>query len=194
MVSLLKACETANIKKGAGPMLRPWKFSLSRDIDPRSETPIYLQVVHALIQDIRRGRLLPGTILPSTRAMADTLGVNRKTIVLAYDDLVAQGWLKRAAREGRLFPIVFRNRLLWTGPAALALIRLVRRISRFAPPQSPRSFIKRVPSSHSTTVFRIIACYKQAPWRTPIERRCSARRASAACPTAIRWALAICGN
>ena len=33
---------------------------------------------------------------------------------------------KRAAREGRLFPIVFQNRLLWTRPAALALIRLVR--------------------------------------------------------------------
>jgi GntR family transcriptional regulator/MocR family aminotransferase len=100
MVSLLKACETANIKKGAGPMLRPWKFSLSRDIDPHSETPIYLQVVHALIQDIRRGRLLPGTILPSTRAMADTLGVNRKTIALAYDDLVAQGWLETGGTRG----------------------------------------------------------------------------------------------
>lgn len=46
----------------------------SRDIDPPSETPIYLQVVHALIQDIRRGRLLPGTI---TRAMADALAVCR---------------------------------------------------------------------------------------------------------------------
>jgi len=100
MVSLLKACETTNIEKGAGPMLRPWKFSLSRDIDPRGETPIYLQVVHALIQDIRRGRLLPGTILPSTRAMADTLGVNRKTIVLAYDDLVAQGWLETGSTRG----------------------------------------------------------------------------------------------
>ncbi|QGM45864.1 PLP-dependent aminotransferase family protein [Methylocystis heyeri] len=81
-------------------MLRPWDFSLSREIDPRSETPIYLQVVHALIQDIRRGRLLPGTILPSTRAMAEALGVNRKTIVLAYDDLIAQGWLETSGTRG----------------------------------------------------------------------------------------------
>src|SRR3974390_1220092 len=92
VVSLRRRCETANIEKRMGPMLRPWSFSFSRDVDPRSETPIYLQVVHALIQDIRRGRLLPGNILPSTREMADTLGVNRKTIVLAYHDLVAQGW------------------------------------------------------------------------------------------------------
>jgi GntR family transcriptional regulator/MocR family aminotransferase len=100
MVSSCSSCETANIEKWMGPMLRPWSFSLSQDIDPRSETPIYLQVVHALIQDIRRGRLLPGTILPSTRAMADTLGVNRKTIVLAYDDLAAQGWLETSGTRG----------------------------------------------------------------------------------------------
>ncbi len=81
-------------------MLRPWRFSLSEGVAPRSQTPLYLQVVHALIQDIRRGRLLPGTILPSTRAMADALGVNRKTVVLAYDDLAAQGWLETSGTRG----------------------------------------------------------------------------------------------
>ena len=81
-------------------MLRPWEFSLSEDIEPRRDTPIYLQVVHALIRDIRRGRLLPGSILPSTRTLADALGVNRKTIVLAYDDLVAQGWLATNGTRG----------------------------------------------------------------------------------------------
>jgi GntR family transcriptional regulator/MocR family aminotransferase len=81
-------------------MLRPWKFSLIEQIDPWRDTPVYLQIVQALIHDIRRGRLLPGAILPSTRAMADTLGVNRKTIVLAYDDLVAQGWLTTLGTRG----------------------------------------------------------------------------------------------
>jgi GntR family transcriptional regulator / MocR family aminotransferase len=100
MVLFSSRRETANIEKWMGPMLRPWNFSLSQDIDPHSETPIYLQVVHALIGDIRRGRLLPGTILPSTRAMADALGVNRKTIVLAYDDLAAQGWLETSGTRG----------------------------------------------------------------------------------------------
>lgn len=81
-------------------MLRPWKFSLSDGIDPGLDTPVYLQVVHAIIQDIRRGRLLPGSALPSSRAMADALGVNRKTVVLAYDDLVAQGWLAAHGTRG----------------------------------------------------------------------------------------------
>lgn len=42
--------------------------------------------------------------------MADALGVNRKTIVLAYDDLVAQGFgSPRMEREAPLFAIGFRS-------------------------------------------------------------------------------------
>lgn len=81
-------------------MLRPWKFSLAERIDPRRRAPIYLQIVHALIHDIRRGRLTPGAALPSTREMAEALGVNRKTIVLAYDDLIAQGWFATRGTRG----------------------------------------------------------------------------------------------
>lgn len=81
-------------------MLRPWTFNPSHAIEPGQETPVYLQVVQALIHDIRRGRLRPGSTLPSTRAMAESLGVNRKTIVLAYDDLVAQGWLATHGTRG----------------------------------------------------------------------------------------------
>lgn len=81
-------------------MLRPWKFSLAEKIDPRRGAPVYLQIVHALIHDIRRGRLAPGAALPSTREMADALGVNRKTIVLAYDDLIAQGWFATHGTRG----------------------------------------------------------------------------------------------
>ncbi len=62
--------------------------------------PLYLQIVHGLIQEIERGRLQPGTYLPSSRAMATSLGVNRKTVVLAYEDLVAQGWLVAAGTRG----------------------------------------------------------------------------------------------
>jgi GntR family transcriptional regulator/MocR family aminotransferase len=81
-------------------MLRPWKFSLAEKIDPRRGAPIYLQIAHALIHDIRRGRLAPGAVLPSTREMAEALGVNRKTIVLAYDDLIAQGWFSTHGTRG----------------------------------------------------------------------------------------------
>jgi GntR family transcriptional regulator/MocR family aminotransferase len=81
-------------------MLRPWKVGLTNRIDPALRTPLYLQIVHALIREIESGRLAPGTYLPSSREMATTLGVNRKTVVLAYEDLMAQGWLNSEGTRG----------------------------------------------------------------------------------------------
>src|ERR1700739_317394 len=81
-------------------MLRPWKISLAERGDRRRSIPVYQQIVQALIHDIQRGRLLPGTFLPSSRELATTLGVNRKTIVIAYDDLIAQGWLASDGTRG----------------------------------------------------------------------------------------------
>lgn len=83
-------------------MLRPWKITLSERIDPDRSTPIYLQIVHAIIHEIERGRLPSGTFLPSSRELAAHLSVNRKTVVLAYEDLIAQGWLTSRGTRGTL--------------------------------------------------------------------------------------------
>lgn len=83
-------------------MLRPWTLALSERIVPASETPIYMQIIQSLIRDIERDRLKPGTFLPSSRELATALGVNRKTVVLAYEDLVAQGWLVSAGTRGTM--------------------------------------------------------------------------------------------
>ena len=52
---------------------------------------------HALREQLRAavldGRMLPGSTLPSTRAMADALGISRNTVVKAYDQLVAEGYV-----------------------------------------------------------------------------------------------------
>ena len=80
-------------------MLRPWKLTLGR-IDPARATPLYLQIIHAVIHEIERGRLPAGAFLPSSRDLAATLGVNRKTVVLAYEDLIAQGWLVSQGTRG----------------------------------------------------------------------------------------------
>ena len=52
----------------------------------------------ALRDAIRSGRLQPGHPLPSTRALASDLGVARGTVVEAYEQLIAEGWLM--ARQG----------------------------------------------------------------------------------------------
>jgi GntR family transcriptional regulator/MocR family aminotransferase len=52
----------------------------------------------ALREAVRGGRLLPGTRLPSSRALATDLSIARNTVADCYAQLVAEGWL--AARQG----------------------------------------------------------------------------------------------
>ena len=81
-------------------MLRPWKLNLAFSPDPRSRAAVYVQIAHALVEEIRSGRLAPGDVLPGTRDLAEELGVNRKTIIAAFDELVAQGWLTSDGTRG----------------------------------------------------------------------------------------------
>ncbi|AKT40397.1 PLP-dependent aminotransferase family protein [Chondromyces crocatus] len=72
-------------------MRRPWRVDLVLDSDSR--VPLYQQLVQGIVRDIRRGRLVAGDPLPGSRTIATSLGVTRKVIVTAIDELVAQGWL-----------------------------------------------------------------------------------------------------
>lgn len=78
--------------------LRNWDYKLSPDRS--SSRPLNVQIGQALIDQIRTGLLRPGTPLPGSRELAATLSVNRKTIVLVYDELAAQGWLITEGRRG----------------------------------------------------------------------------------------------
>src|SRR5258706_5448733 len=55
--------------------------------------PLYRRVYHALKTAIRAGRLGPAARLPSTRALAQDLGVSRNTVMLAYEQLAAEGYV-----------------------------------------------------------------------------------------------------
>ncbi|WP_424192133.1 PLP-dependent aminotransferase family protein [Ampullimonas aquatilis] len=79
-------------------MLRPWdlEVQISRD----SAIALHIQIVQAVVEAITRGRLLPTAPMPGSRDLAERVGVNRKTVVLAYDELVAQGWLTTQGKRG----------------------------------------------------------------------------------------------
>ncbi|MDX5481168.1 MAG: PLP-dependent aminotransferase family protein [Hymenobacteraceae bacterium] len=49
---------------------------------------------------IKQGVLKPGQKLPGSRVLADKLQVNRNTVVLATDELQAEGWVEARARKG----------------------------------------------------------------------------------------------
>src|SRR6266540_4313379 len=56
-------------------------------------TPIHRQLEHELRDAVRAGRLRAGSVLPSTRQLADQLDVSRGVVVEAYEQLVAEGYL-----------------------------------------------------------------------------------------------------
>ncbi len=53
---------------------------------------LYQQLYQSLRSAILAGQLAPGTRLPATRAMARELGVSRNTVLLAYEQLLAEGY------------------------------------------------------------------------------------------------------
>ena len=55
---------------------------------------LYVQIVQAVVADIRRGRLVPGQRLPGSRTLAERLGVHRNTVLTAYAELQAEGWIQ----------------------------------------------------------------------------------------------------
>ncbi len=69
-------------------------------LDPNPDQPLFLQITHAVIHGIRNGRLKPGARLPGSRALAETLGVHRSTVVVAYQELLAEGWIQTSEARG----------------------------------------------------------------------------------------------
>ncbi len=69
------------------------QWSPAIELNRSQSEPLYLQIVGAVVADIRKGRLRPGDALPGTRSLAETLGVNRNTTLAAYQELEAEGWI-----------------------------------------------------------------------------------------------------
>lgn len=68
--------------------------------DRISSVPLYIQIVESIKEKIRSGEWVVGTRLPSQRDLAQSLGVNRSTISLAFDELAAQGLIHSAYGRG----------------------------------------------------------------------------------------------
>ncbi|MEO7992831.1 MAG: PLP-dependent aminotransferase family protein [bacterium] len=69
-------------------------------IDPESKTPLYQQVVDAIKAMVSDGRLPPNTQVPSSRQLAEELGLSRKTVLTAYQILEADLFLETRPQSG----------------------------------------------------------------------------------------------
>jgi GntR family transcriptional regulator / MocR family aminotransferase len=74
-------------------MVRPPPSPLPVALDRGSAEPLPRQVAASVRAAVQRGALAAGERLPSTRALAEDLGVARGVVADAFDQLVAEGWL-----------------------------------------------------------------------------------------------------
>ncbi len=61
--------------------------------DPTSRVPIYRQLIDQVRQAVARGKLQPGSRLPSVRVLSRELVVNPNTVARAYTELERNGVL-----------------------------------------------------------------------------------------------------
>lgn len=80
--------------------MAPWIFPLN--LESAACEPVYLQITRAISADIRRGRLGPGDRLPGSRTLAKTLGVHRNTVLAAFRELQAEGWIQSEGLSTRV--------------------------------------------------------------------------------------------
>src|SRR5690242_17820648 len=71
--------------------------------------PLYRQICQKVREAILSGELAEGTRLPTERALASELGVNRTTVMNAYNQLASEGLIEGHVGRGTL---VRRNSFL----------------------------------------------------------------------------------
>ena len=91
-------------------------MSVLLHIDDRSGEPVFRQIMNRIVEMVESGVLNPGERLPSSRGMAERLGVNRSTVYRAYQELWSLGYLE--SRPGSYSVIRNRTRVVQSGPAS----------------------------------------------------------------------------
>lgn len=71
-------------------------FQLKRD----SPDPLFVQLCDQIRDRIATGSLAQNSQLPPSRSLATDLGISRSTVVTAYDQLVAEGYIEGRAGSG----------------------------------------------------------------------------------------------
>jgi GntR family transcriptional regulator / MocR family aminotransferase len=118
-------------------------------VDPQSSVPLYEQIINGLEDAVLSGTFDDGP-LPSTRRLADALGVSRNTVLTAYDQLMGQGLIHTVPRRG-----------LYVSSDAVVRLRAARRVPQKA--VHPVDWQARLPEPPPPPVWRDTA-WASAPF------------------------------
>jgi GntR family transcriptional regulator/MocR family aminotransferase len=149
-------------------------------LDANSTTPLHQQLYTGLRAAILEGRLAASTRLPATRALAHELGVSRNTVLDAYAQLLAEGYVEGRTGSGTYVhralpdemlqvhnnttlpqPIAQKRRLSQRGALLAATPVSISRDSGL-----PRAFRPGLPA-FDTFPFEIWARLMMRHWRRP---------------------------
>ena len=88
-------------------------------LDPDSRLSLQSQIRQKLVEGIMAGTYPAGKRLPSSRKLAEQLGVARNTVVLAYEQLLGEGLLESRERSGIYVSCtLMESRVGFLGPSA----------------------------------------------------------------------------
>jgi GntR family transcriptional regulator/MocR family aminotransferase len=78
-------------------------------LDRSLKTPVHRQLYEFLRAHIAKGHLSAGIRLPATRAVAESLGIGRNTVIAAYDQLLTEGYLETRPGSGTWVADIMRR-------------------------------------------------------------------------------------
>jgi GntR family transcriptional regulator/MocR family aminotransferase len=101
-------------------MAKPPASSILIHLDPRTRGPLQQQIYSGIRVAILDGVLEPGTRLPSSRALAEELGVSRTTVLLSLEQLLSEGYLAAHRGSGTFVARELPDDLPHSGPSGPA--------------------------------------------------------------------------
>lgn len=81
-------------------------------LDPTASLPLYRQLYEGLRDAILTRKLQSGVQLPSTRILATDLGISRSTVIGAYEQLLAEGYIEGKVGAGTYVAHILPDELL----------------------------------------------------------------------------------
>jgi GntR family transcriptional regulator/MocR family aminotransferase len=92
-------------------------------LDPDSPSPLHRQLYDGVRDAILRGALPSGARLPATRKLATDLGVSRNTVMTAFEQLLAEGYVDGRHGSGTYVSRSLPESLLHVGRSEAAILR-----------------------------------------------------------------------
>jgi len=96
-------------------------------VDRNSAEPMHRQIYGTLRSYILEGRIGAQTLLPSTRTLAEDLKIGRNTVIAAYDQLFAEGFIESRPGLGTWVASIPERRPAFQAETRCSSLRLSRR-------------------------------------------------------------------